>query len=365
MTITTATPPPTHRTPLAPARGLLTGGVLGASLAALVVGSVVQSVPLFVTGFVLPAVYGLVLFLAGIPRRFREAAVAPRTALAVIDRLEAVGGGESSDVPVKFTLTVLPDDGSAFRVEITEGVNLVDLPDYRPRGVVVVRYPADRPWRVRVVKRPTPQWEERAAAARFDAVPGAARVSEPPKGCAFGLAVLLGLLLGAAAVVLLFRADLFDRDDTAKPAPAARPSVSATSSTTVVSSASATVTLGPGQSFLDKGALDRAVASLAEGGNTRRALTVVVQERLLSVVFVPTGTPTPGLDLRALPYGRFPALVEEAGSTLGVHSPQTWQIVTDRLTGPVVVRVVVTGPESTASLEADGQGKVVRRTPAR
>ncbi|WP_031525347.1 hypothetical protein [Streptomyces sp. NRRL F-5123] len=365
MTITTAAPPPTHNTFVALARGLLTGGVVGAALAALVVGTVVESVPLFVTGLALPAVHGLVFFLTGMPRRFREAAVAPCTALAVIERLEAVGGGETSDVPVKFWLTVMPDDGPAFRVEITEGVNLVDLPDYRPRGVVVVRYPPDRPWRVRVVKRPTPQWEERAASARFDAVPGAARVSEPSEGCASGFVVLLGLLLGAAVVVLLFRTDLSDRGGTAKPSPGARPSVSTTSSTTVVSSASATVTLGPGRSFLDRGELDRAVASLTGGGNGRRALTVVVQERVLSVVFVPTGTPTPGFDLRALPYDRFPAVVEEAGATLGARSPQTWQIVADRLTGPLVVRVVVTGPGGTASLEADGQGKVVRRTPAR
>ncbi|MFE4830219.1 hypothetical protein [Streptomyces sp. NPDC056672] len=364
MTTTTGAPLPTRRTPVALARGLLTGGVAGTSLAALVVGGIVENVPLFVTGLVLPAVYGLLFFLAGMPRRAREAAVVPRTALAMIESLEAVGG-ESSDIPVRFELTVAPDDGPAYRVEITQDINLVDLSDYRPRGVVVVQYPPDRPWRVRIVKRPTPQWEDRAASARLDSAPPTARAAAPPEGCAFGFLMLLGLLLGAVVVVLPFRADLFDRDDTARPPSAARPSVSSTSSTTVLSSASGTVALGPGQSFLDKGELDRAVGSLTRGGDTHQALTVVVRERLLSVVFSPTGTRTPGLDPRALPYDRFPALVEEATATLGVRSPRTWQITADRLTGSLVIRVVVTGPEGTASLEADGQGEVVRRAPAR
>ncbi|MFF2013876.1 hypothetical protein ACFVWY_33095 [Streptomyces sp. NPDC058195] len=364
MTTTTGAPPPTHHTPVALARGFLTGGVAGTSLAALVVGGIVENVQLFVTGLVVPTVYGLLFFLAGRPRRAREAAVVPRTALAVIESLEAVRG-ESSDIPVRFALTVVPDDGPAYRVEITQDINLVDLSGYRPRGVLVVQYPPDRPWRVRIVKRPTPQWEDRAASARLDPVPGAARVAEPPQGCAFGLVVLLGLLFGGAAVVLLFRADLSGRDGAAKPPSAARPSVSSTSSSTTVSSASGTVALGPGQSFLGKGELDRAVGSLTKGGDTRRALTVVVQERLLSVVFSPPGTQAPGFDPGALPYDRFPALLKEATTTLGVHSPRTWQIIADRLTGSLTIRVVVTGPEGAASLEADGQGKVVRRAPAR
>ncbi|MET9465953.1 hypothetical protein ABZY44_14360 [Streptomyces sp. NPDC006544] len=362
MTIATGPPLPTHHTPVVLARRFLTGGVVGTSLAACVVGGIVEYVPLFVTGLVLPAVYGLLSFLAGRPRRAREAAVAPRTALATIESMEAVRG-EPSDIPVRFELTVAPDDGSAYRVEITQDINLVDLCDYRPRGVVVVQYPPDRPWRVRIVKRPTPEWEGRVASARLDSAPGTVRVAAPPEDPAFGFVALLGLLLGAVLVVLLFRADLFDRDDTTKSLSPAPPPVSSPSSTTVVSSVSATVELGRGQSFLDKGELDRTVGSLTRGG--RQALTVVVQERLLSVVFSPTNTQTPGFDLRALPYDRFPALVEEATNTLGVQSPRAWQITADRLTGSLTIRVVVTGAEGTASLEAEGQGKVVRRVPAR
>ncbi|MGW3416548.1 hypothetical protein [Streptomyces phaeochromogenes] len=384
MTIT-AGAPPTHSAPVALARGFLTGGVVGTSLAALVVGGIIEKVPLFVAGLVVPAVYGLLLFLAGAPRRRREAAVEPRTALAMIESLKAIGG-ESSDVPVRFDLTVAPDDEPAYRVGITQDINLVDLPDYRPRGILVVQYPPDRPWRVRIVKRPTPEWEERAAVARLDSVPGPATVSERPEGCAFGFVGLLGLLLGAAVVVGLFRADLFDEDAGARPPSSSKPSVSSsssssssssTSSTTVVSSASGTVALGPGQSMLDKGELRRAVDSLTEGeggggskgagegggGEKRPALTVVVQERLLSVVFSPTGTQAPQFDPRSLPYERFPALVEEARTTLGIRSPRTWQITAERLTGSLTIRVGVTGAEGTASLEADGRGKVVRRTP--
>ncbi|WP_406130665.1 hypothetical protein [Streptomyces sp. NBC_00989] len=374
MTITKGTSPPTRNTPVALARGMLTGGVIGASLAAFVVGCVIESVPLCVTGVGLPAVYGLLFFLAGVPRRAREAAIPPRTALAQIASLEAVGGEATSDVAVRFDVTVAPDDEvPAYRVQFTQHINLADLPDYRPGGVVVVQYPPDRLWRVRILKRPTPEWEERAAGARLDSAPGPAVVSEPSAGCAVGLVTLLALLLAAAAVILQFRADLVDKETSVQPPSSAEPSVSSTSSTTVVSSASGTVALGPGQSFLDKGELRRAVDSLTKGKSkgtgtgpdTGQALTVVVQERLLSVVFAPTGSQAPHFDPSSVPYERFPALVEEARSSLGVRSPQTWQITTDRLTGTLTIRVGVTGSEGAASLEANGKGEVVRRTPAR
>ncbi|MFC9759174.1 hypothetical protein [Streptomyces sp. NPDC056921] len=362
--ITTGAAPPAQNTPLALARGLLTGGVIGASLAAVVVGAIIEQWQLFVTGLALPAVYGLLCFLASMPRWAREAAIAPCTALAVIESREAVGGEATSDVAVRFVSTVAPDDAPAYRVAFTQKINLADLPDYRPGGVVVVQYPPDRPWRVRIVRRPTPQWEERAACARLDPAPGPALVSEPAEGCAVGFALLLALLLAAAGVVLLFRADLFDEGASAQPPSATQPSASSSSSTTVVSSASGTVTLGPNQSFLDKGVLRKAVASLAKGTDARAALTVVVQDRLLSVVYAPAGSQAPTFDPDSLPYDRFPALVEEARSSLGVGDPQTWQLTVERLTGSLTVRVSVTGAGGAASLEADGDGKVVRRTPA-
>ncbi|MFC9759134.1 hypothetical protein [Streptomyces sp. NPDC056921] len=351
--------PPEHNTPADLALGFLTGAVIGASLTAFIGGCVVERAPLIVTGLVLPSVYGLVFLLATLPRRAREAAVVPRTALAVIESLEAVGG-ETSDVPVRFELSVAPDDAPAFRVEIRQDVNLVELPDYRPRGVVVVEYPPDRPWKTRIVKRPTPQWEERAAVAQMDSVPGPAMKSETPGGCFSGLLTLLGLLLGTAAVLLLFRADLFDAHEGESGAP--KPSVSSPSSTTTVTSATGTVALGAGQSMLDRGELRRGVASLTQGADERQALTVVVQDRLLTVVFSPTGVKSAGFDPRSLPYDRVPGLVEEARTTLGVESPRSRQRTADGVTGSLTLRIVVTGSGGRGSLEAYGQGNVLRRS---
>ncbi|GAA4367371.1 hypothetical protein GCM10023088_15060 [Actinomadura verrucosospora] len=364
MTITAATPP-AHRAPVDLARGFLTGGVLGTSLAALVAGIVIERVPLFVTGLAVPAVYGLLVFLAGAPRRLREASVAPCTALAVIESREAVKG-EETDVPVRFDLTVAPDGAPAYRVEIRQDVHIADLPDYRPQSVVVVEYAPDRPWQVRIVKRPTPEWEERAAGARIDSAPGPAVVSDPPEGAAAGFATLFGLLLGAAAVVLLFRADLFPQGGAARQ-PSPKPSVfsTPTPSTTIVTSASSTMVLGPGRSLLDDGELRRAVDSLTQGKDRRRAVTLVVQNRLLSIVFLPTGKEAPHFDLRSVPYDRIPSLVTAARTTLGVESPRSWQLTADRVTGSLTIRITVTGSEGTASMEADGRGEVVRRSPVR
>ncbi|MFE7524350.1 hypothetical protein ACFU7Y_01325 [Kitasatospora sp. NPDC057542] len=360
MTITTGAPP-RRNTPIALARGFLTGGVIGGSLAAMVVGVVIEKVPLLIAGLGIPIVYGLLLLLAGWPRRAREAAVVPRTALATVESLN-VPEGEVTDRSVRFDLTVVPDDGPAFRVEFTQDINVADLPDYRPRGVLVVRYPPDRPWLVRIVKRPTPEWEERAAGARLDSVPGPVRVSAPPEARGVGFVGLLGFLLGAAAVVLLFRVDLFEREAADPPSSSATPSVSSSWSSRVVSAGSGTVVLGPGRSFLDDGELPRAVDSLTMERDSRQAIAVVVQENLLSVVFSPTGAKTPDFDPLSLPYERFPALVEEARTTLGAHAPQTWQLTADRLAGALTIRISVTGPEGNAVLEADEQGRVLRRT---
>ncbi|WP_189925849.1 hypothetical protein [Kitasatospora xanthocidica] len=363
---TTTVAPPTGATPVDLARGFLTGGVIGVSLTAFIVGCALGKPPLIVGALALLAAYGLLFFLAGAPRRAREAALAPRTALALIEGMEAKQG-EETDVPVRFDLTVAPEDASAFRIRISEGVHVSELPDYRPGRVLVVQYPPDRPWRLRIVKRPTPAWEERAAGAAIDSAPGPA-AGDRAEGCAWGFVTLLGLLLGAAAVVLFFRAELFDRDADAQPAPPEQ-SVSVTSSSTstsvVTTSATGTVSFGPGRSMLDRGALREAVESLTEGGDGKQALTVVVREQLLTVVFSPAGVDAPAFDPRSLPFDRVPALVEEAGTTLGVDSPQTWQLSADRVTGSLTIRVSVTGAGGSASLEADGQGVVVRRSPAR
>ncbi|MFJ3438713.1 hypothetical protein ACIPMU_34840 [Streptomyces cyaneofuscatus] len=270
--------PPAHHTPADLASGFLTAGVIGAGLTAFIGGCMVESVPMLVTGLVVPALYGLLFFLATLPRRANEAAVAPRTALAMIESLEAIRG-ENSDVPVRFDLSVVPDDAPAFRVEMWQDVNRVELTEYRSDGTVVVEYPPDRPWKTRIVRRPTPEWEERAAAAQVDSVPGPVMRSETPDSSFSGFLNLFGLLLGVAAVLLLFRADLFDSHG-ALP----KPSVSSSSSTITVTSVTGTVAIGPGRSMLDESELRRAVESLTQAADRRHALTVVVQDRLLTVV---------------------------------------------------------------------------------
>ncbi|MFW3470058.1 hypothetical protein ACN24M_00935 [Streptomyces microflavus] len=351
--------PPAHHTPADLASGFLTAGVIGASLTAFIGGCMVESVPMIVTGLVVPALYGLLFFLATLPRRANEAAVAPRTALAMIESREAIRG-ENSDVPVRFDLSVVPDDGPAFRVEMWQDVNRVELTEYRSGGTVVVEYPPDRPWKTRIVRRPTPEWEERAAAAQVDSVPGPVMRSETPDSSFSGFLNLFGLLLGVAVVLLLFRADLFDShksDNGALP----KPSVSSSSSTITVTSVTGTVAIGPGRSMLDESELRRAVESLTQAADRGHALTVVVQDRLLTVVFPPAGTKVAGFDPRSLPYDRVAGLVEEARTALDVDSPRSWQLTADGVTGPLTLRVVVTGDGGAGTLEADGKGEVLRR----
>ncbi|MFJ4673867.1 hypothetical protein [Kitasatospora purpeofusca] len=369
--MTTATvAPPTGAAPLDLARGFLTGGVVGASLAAFVLGCTLGKVPLIVAGPSLLAAYALLLRLVGAPRRAREGTLAPLTALALIDGREMPTVKET-DVRVRFDLTVAPDLAPAFRIRITQDVHVSELTDYRPGTVLVVRYPPDRPWLLRIVKRPTPEWEDRAAGAVLEPAPGPTVVADRQDGCVWSLTTLLGVLLGAAAVVLFMRAELFGKDTDA---PAAQPVPVTSSSTststfsvtaTIASSTTGTVAFGPGRSALDRGALREAVESLTGGADGRQALTVVVQEQLLTVVFAPDGVSAPAFDPRSLPFDRLPALVEEARTTLGVDAPRTWQLSAERLAGALTIRIGVTGAGGPASLEADGRGVVVRRSQAR
>ncbi|MFE4513572.1 hypothetical protein ACFRMQ_05125 [Kitasatospora sp. NPDC056783] len=362
MTITTGAPP-RRNPPVALARGFLTGAVLGGSLAALVVGIALADRPLIVAALIAPCAHGLLLLFAARRRRAREEADAPRTALALVEALHP-DQVPTSDVPVRFELTVVPDGQPAFRVAFTQDINVVDLPDYRPGGVLVVRYPPERPWRVRIVKRPTPVWEERALGARIDSVPGAADVTEPPRGAGAGLLGVLGLLLAATAVVLAFRADLFAPQAARPPRPTPSPTTWSTSSgsATVVTNGSGTILLSPGRSFLQGDELRRGVASLTKDGEAGPVTVLHVREGMLTVAYATADTADHGFDATALPFERLPALVEEAGTTLGVRTPQTWGITVTRLTRTVTIAISVTGPEGTAVLETDDHGKELRRT---
>ncbi|MFJ7423900.1 hypothetical protein ACIQXD_35750 [Streptomyces uncialis] len=94
----------------------------------------------------------------------------------------------------------------------------------------------------------------------------------------------------------------------------------------------------------------------------RQALSVVVRDRLPTVVFSPTGGKSAGFDPRSLPYDRVPGLVEEAGTTVGSGSPRSWQLTADGVTGSLTLMVVVTDGGSTGTLRADGWGKVLRKS---
>ncbi|MFJ1767655.1 hypothetical protein ACIOD2_45520 [Amycolatopsis sp. NPDC088138] len=324
-------------------RGFLTGAVIGVTLGAFVVGIVLENVPLILTAVGLPPAYGLLLFVAGMPRRVREAAVVPRMALAKIESLRA-SGTETGDVPVRFVLTVAPHGEPSFRAKVRLDVNLVDLPSYRPGDVLVVAYPPDRPWKARIVT-PDAEWARRAAGATLVSAPESTVVRAPSAGSGHGFLVLLAILLGAAAVVLQFRAELFSPSETAEPFEEAAEPTSVTSS-----SGSATVTVGPGQSLADAGELRRAIDGLAPRADVSKVLTVVVEEHRLSVVFAPTGVTAPAFDLRALPVDRVTGLVAKARSAADVGTPQTWQVTAVPIAGTVTLRVVVTGPDGSTSL---------------
>lgn len=329
--------------PLTLVRGFLTGIISGTTLCALIVGVVIEYVPLIITGLGLPVVYGILLYLAGAPRRAREAKIVPVVALAKIEGLRA-GGTETGDIPVDFDLTVAPDGLATFRLKITHGVNLVDIPNYRPGDVLVVRYPPDRPWKAEVVDRPPPSWEHRAAEVTIESAPESSLVREPPEGCGFAALAVLGFLLGAALVLFLFRAELFAPEMPAR-------TEETQSSVTTSSSGSATVDVD--RSLLGEGELRRAIDSLARTADVSRVITVVVEDRRLTVVFAPTGAQVPRFDLRALEADRVPALVRRAKETIDVGEPRTWQVTTVPFGTAVSTRVIVTGPDGSGSL-ADG-----------
>ncbi|MEU3771058.1 hypothetical protein AB0E55_38845 [Amycolatopsis keratiniphila] len=329
--------------PLALVRGFLTGIITGTTLCAFIVGIVIEYVPLMVAGAGLPIAYGILLYLAGAPRRAREARVAPVIALAKIESLRA-GGTETGDIPVYFDLTVAPDGQATYRLKVTHSINLVDLPNYRPGDVLVVRYPPDRPWKAEVVERLSSEWERRVAEAAIESAPEASLLREPEEGCAFGALAVLGFALGAALVLFLFRVELFAPEEPAR-------AEETQSSTTTSSSGSATVSVD--RSLLGEGELRRAIDALARATDVSQVVTAVVEDRRLTVVFAPADAQVPRFDLREAAVDRVPALVERAKATIHVGEPKTWQVTIIPFGTAVSSRVIVTGPDGSGSL-ADG-----------
>lgn len=344
--------------PIAQIRGFLAGGTTGAALACMVCAVIIKSVPVFVTGAGLLVLTVVVLLVLERRREAGKGTPATRTALALIEDLRATGG-ETADVPVRFDLTVAPDDRAAYRVTVNQPINLVDIPTYRPRGVTVVEYRPDEPWEVEIVTRPSPEWLRRAETAKVDSAPEFTREKDRRKkagsSCFIGL---VGLLLGAVVVILLLRGELFDDSGP-------RPGSSSSSSSSTSTFSSSTTVSGPSASMLDIGRMRDTAESLTERVGTPSVAELSIEEHRMAVSGE-TGGPKNGarsIDLRTLPYELFPGLVREARNTLGVRDPEAWRIDVERASGErdLTVRVSVTGKAGKAFLEADDQGRITKR----
>ncbi|WP_436785899.1 hypothetical protein [Yinghuangia sp. YIM S10712] len=363
------------------ARGFGSGAFIGAGLAGCVVAMVI--------GEWTPAAIGLGLIAANIvlvvvwqkyAARGRPPRPEPRLALARIESRRALSS-EHADIPVEFVLTVAPDDAAGFRAKVTQDINLVDIPDYKPRTVIVVEYRPDRPWDVKIVTEPDDHWARRAETESIDSAPESAMATPAAEeGCGFCLVALAGLLIGAAIVVFAWRGDLFDDDE----------GPGSTTTTTVTGTSSTQVTI-TGEIMLMPGQMRGAVEELIALAGTDKAVSIGIDEDYVSVEAPkptdprlvdsfrfrddkartegPSGTRSasdePLIDLRALPYERLPQLVIEAKATLGIAAPTSWHISFDHdpITGALEIGVSVRDDYGHASLTADAQGNVTERSP--
>ncbi|WP_405510583.1 hypothetical protein OHA29_16985 [Streptomyces anulatus] len=342
-------------------------GVIGAAIAAIVVGAILEELPVALTGAGGLVLLVLIAFVVG--RREPDPGKPPvtRTALARIEDLRATSG-ESADVPVDFRLTVAPEpeDGRpAYRVNIDERINLVDLPVYRPRSIAVVEYRPDEPWEVRIVTRPTPEWSRRAEEAEIDSAPESTLVEKPgPSEGSWCVLMLIMFLAGAALVVLLFRGELFTADGDAG-ASSKQPSVTSSTSSSRTFTTSTTVS-GSSSSLLVLGRMRETAAELEAKVGTADVTAILIEERRMEIRGDSARPPGETVHLQLLPYELFPALVHEARTTLGVRAPKSWRIDVTPGAGTGVgprVRVTVTGKEGTARLDADGTARILDRRP--
>lgn len=336
--------------------------VTGGALAALVVAVIIKDVPVFLTGGGVLVVLIAIGVVAGRRSPAGEVPPAGRIALARIEDLRATSG-ESADVPVKFRLTVAPDDRPAYRVKIEQNINLVDIPAYRPRGIAVVEYHPDEPWKVLIVTRPTAEWSRRAEEAEIDSAPESTLVVSPDMSeGSWCMLTLFAFLAGAALVVLLFRAELFTSGD-GDGAAAKPPSSSSSSSTSRTFSTSTTVS-GPSASLLTFGVMRVTAMELEARVDTAYVTAITIEDHRMAVRGDSTRPVSETVHLQSLPYELFPGLVREARTALGVGDPRSWRIdVTPGSSagaGPRV-RVTVTGKEGTAHLDADATGRVTDR----
>ncbi|MEU8563892.1 hypothetical protein AB0C45_20700 [Streptomyces cyaneofuscatus] len=342
--------------------------VIGAALAALVVGVILKDVPVLATGGGVLVLLVLLAFLGGRRGAGRDAPPARRTALARIEDLRATGG-ETADVPVTFRLTVAPepeDERPAYRVKISQSINLVDIPTYRPRGIAVVEYHPEKPWDVRIVTRPTPEWSRRAEEAQIDSAPESTLVRDPDGGTgAWCLLVLVGLLAGAALVVLSFRGELFASGDAGESAAKESSSSSAAASSSASRTFSTSTTVsGPSSSLLTFGRMRVTAMELEARVGSAYVTSLRIEDHRMAVRGDSARPLAETVHLPSLPYELLPGLVREARATLGVREAESWRIDVTPGGGAGVgprVRVTVSGTEGTAHLDADVTGRITDR----
>ncbi|WP_327176706.1 hypothetical protein OG599_16340 [Streptomyces sp. NBC_01335] len=347
---------------------LVLGALVGGALTGLTVGVVLKDVALFCLGLGGLVAAALLVVVPARLRRRRQAVPVPRVALARIEYRRATHG-EFADVPVRFDLTVAPDDAPAYRVYVHEQVNLVDLADYPEGRIVVVTYAESQPGGVELDRRPTEEWARRAADARIDTAPEHTRVKSEGAGWSGCAALLLGVLGGAALALLPYWGELGERfDDTSSSSsgPAVTSTVApgasggTTTVTTVTGSASSASALRPGE-------MRRLADTLVTGMDTELGTRITIEEKAMSAVGS-KGPATGGglpMSLRALPYELLPGLVETARTGLGIDHPETWRIdIAPGGGGPApVVRVTVSGGGRSAYLLADAVGRITERHP--
>ncbi|MFD3886963.1 hypothetical protein [Streptomyces microflavus] len=347
---------------LAALRLTVVSAVTGGALAALVVAVIIKDVPVFLTGGGVLVVLILIGVVAGRRSPAGEEPPAGRIALARIEDLRATSG-ESADVPVKFRLTVAPDDRPAYRVKIEQHINLVDIPAYRPRGIAVVEYHPDEPWKVRIVTRPTAEWSRRAEDAEIDSAPESTLVVSPDMSeGSWCMLTLFAFLAGAALLVLLFRGELFTSGD--GDGAAAKPPQSSSSSSTSRTFSTSTTVSGPSTSLLTFGVMRVTAMELEARVDTAYVTEITIEDHRMAVRGDSTRPVSETVHLQSLPYELFPGLVREARTTLGVRDPRSWRIDVTPGSGAGAgprVRVTVTGKEGTAHLDADATGRVTDR----
>ncbi|MEW2519814.1 hypothetical protein [Actinacidiphila alni] len=363
-----------------PLRSLILGLLLGATIAALVCGLVIGRPALWG-----PGAGGVGLFLLAASGVFEPKSDKPvverRKALAMIESRRATSTGESADIPVAFDLTVAPDERPAYRVNTDETINLVDIPDYKVRGIVVVEYRVDKPWEVALVTEPDAEWSRRRAEAVLDSAPESSREKDTAQKVGLGcLMAFLGLLAGAAVIVVLFRGDLFKDDGAdsgAHPAPSVSASSDASSSTSSDSSSDSSsttttvtdsiTTADVSGSILTGGLLRTTADSMVTAGAPTAIRLTISEHRMTARGTTPAEWTADRLPvaLSTLPYEKMPALVREARTTLNVNGPGDWQIDVTRDARTKAVRIVVTvwDGNGDGTLTADETGRVTHRDP--